>query len=140
MSWRLRILTLVLVTSGLLLGGGAAAHAADQTTAAVATAAGGDEEVTGEPWSAPAFPVKCVRTGSSVTCAPVDVDKTVATVCYNSVPLSGGEVSVCSSASSNQEALKNAGKELKYEWGCAQTWDVCAVMEGTAETLSLIHI
>ena len=136
MSWRLRILTLVLVTSGLLLGGGAAAHAADQTTAAVATAAGGDEEVTGEPWSAPAFPVKCVRTGSSVTCAPVDVDKTVATVCYNSVPLSGGEVSVCSSASSNQEALKNAGKELKYEWGCAQTWDVCAVMEGTAETLA----
>ena len=42
----------------------------------------------------------------------------------------------CSSASSNQAALRQAGKELKYEWGCGQTWDVCAVMEGTAETLA----
>ncbi|MCG7415199.1 hypothetical protein MHK74_11595 [Microbacterium aurum] len=136
MTWRLRILTLVLVTSGLLLGGGAAAYAADSPAAAPVPAAAGDGAVTGQQWSAPAQPVKCIRAGGNVSCTPLDSDKTVQTVCYNTVPLGGDFVSVCSSADSNQESLRNVGKELKYEWGCAQTWDVCATMEGTAETLA----
>lgn len=136
MRWLLRLVALVVTTGALLAGGSSAAFAAEPTVSSRAAATASGEEVTGQPWSAPAQPVACTLVASTVSCVPVDNADTVPSGCFKRVQLGAGEVTVCSTAKSNQEALKKAGAELKYEWGCQATWDVCATMEGLSESMA----
>lgn len=122
-------------------GGAVAAEPVTLSQASVVAAATDDGPVEGESWSAPAVPVSCIRTGITVTCMPLDSASTVVMSCYLGVPLGTERVTVCASSKDSQSALEGkSDKKLDYQWGCAQTWDLCGSLESAAEAMSVQSI
>ncbi|WP_336624987.1 MULTISPECIES: hypothetical protein [unclassified Microbacterium] len=123
-----------------LTGAGAAVavEPAPASQAPVVTASAADGPVEGESWSAPTVAANCSRTGNTVTCTPADSASTVVMSCYLGVPLGTERVTVCASSKEAQTALERKGvPKLDYQWGCAQTWDLCGSLESAAEAMSV---
>ena len=131
-------LAVVLSFTGAGAATAATSPAPAHVSSAAAAAAAEDGTVEGETWSSPAVPVKCTRSGGTVTCTPESSSSSVAMTCYLGVPLGGETVTVCSSSKESQSQLNAASQtKLDYQWGCAQTWDACGLMESAAEAMAV---
>jgi hypothetical protein len=112
------------------------AHAAApaSTAAAVQTAA----PVTGQTWSAPAFPVTCMMEADQVSCTPDSATDIKAQRCYIGVLVSGTDATVCTTYEGHQRQLKDAGgKELTVDYGCSVGDLVCITFENAGRGMAL---
>lgn len=107
------VLAVVLSFTGAGAATAATSPAPTHVASATAAAAAEDGTVEGETWSSPAVPVKCTRSGGTVSCTPESSSSSVAMTCYLDVPLGGETVTVCSSSKESQTAL---------ERGRARSW------------------
>lgn len=95
-------------------------------------------EVTGEPWSAPDYPVKCDQTANQVSCVPTSTADAVAQKCFLRVVLSGGDrVTICTTYDGHTGAIQAAGgKEGIVEYGCSLGDVVCLTFENAGRGMA----
>lgn len=132
----LRLLTATLLTAALL-GLAAPASAAEPVTAykGVPTAV---QQVTGEPWSAPAFPVDCTVAEGQVSCTPKDPADVTAQQCFASVIVNGTRGVVCTTYAGHVEAIQAAGgTPLLVQYGCSLGDLVCVTFENAGRGMAL---
>lgn len=121
----------------LLIAGAASAQAAERVDAAPAMVPAA-AEVTGEPWSAPDYPVTCERTANQVSCVPTSTADATAQRCFLRVVLSDGDsVTVCTSYEGHSGAIQAAGgKEGIVEYGCSLGDAVCLTFENAGRGMA----
>lgn len=127
---------------GALLAGAAVmgiaepAHATDETKPSmrVVTAT----PVTGQTWSAPAFPVTCSRETDQVSCTPENAADIKAQRCFTGVLVAGENAMVCTTYEGHQQQLKDAGgKELTVGYDCSVGDLVCVSFENAGRGMAL---
>lgn len=130
-----RVIRLGIVAGiALVLASGTAAHATT-TDAAVSVPMAG---VSGEPWSAPAFPVDCQSAADQVTCTPTDPTKVTEQQCFLSVNVAGSKSTVCTTYEGHVQALQNdGGKALTVKYGCSIGDAVCVTFENAGRGMAL---
>ncbi|MGX5770340.1 hypothetical protein ACWKWN_06260 [Microbacterium trichothecenolyticum] len=124
------------LTTGLaiVLGSGTAADAAMVKIAAPVSMA----TVTGEPWSAPTFPVDCQTASGQVTCTPIDPTKVTAQQCFMGVSLAGQKATVCTTYEAHIQAIQaDGGKALTVKYGCSLGDAVCLTFENAGRGMAL---
>ena len=126
---------------GLSIGLSAQAPATAVTPAAstVASAATGTTvAVTGQPWSAPAFPVDCVTSERQVSCTPQNAADIKPQQCFINVMLSGARSTVCTTYAGHASALQGAGGQLlTVEYGCSLGDLVCITFENAGRGMAM---
>ena len=125
-----------LALAGTLLLSGAPASATEPGAGVVPTEA--STTVTGEPWSAPGFPVTCVSAGGQVSCTPDDPTLVKPQQCYLGVLYVGERATVCTTYEGHAEALRGAGGKLVLvEYGCSVGDLVCITFENAGRGMAL---
>lgn len=122
----------------LLMAVAPSAQAADRMNPAISKSPAA-AEVAGEPWSAPAYPVRCEASENQVSCVPTSTGDAVAQKCFLRVVLSGGaRVTVCSTYEGNTGAIQAAGgKEAIVEYGCSLADVVCLTFENAGRGMAI---
>ncbi len=122
------------IVLGLLLGFGVAAPAtADDTSAAPA-----GDTVTGQSWSAPAYPVTCLTSGGQVSCTPTDATQTSPQKCFLWVLLDGVGTTVCTTFDGHSDSLKaSGGTEALVAYGCSLGDVACLTFENAGRGMAL---
>lgn len=94
--------------------------------------------VSGEPWSAPAYPVDCQTANGQVSCTPSDPNSVTAQQCFTGVVASGGNTTVCTTYEGHTKAIQNAGgRALLVNYGCSLGDVVCATFENAGRGMAL---
>lgn len=123
-------LTLVLGT----VGPAVAADRAEQLRA-IDDATGA---VSGQSWSAPAFPVDCFTADAQITCTPQNPSDTKAQQCFIKVLVAGKGTTLCTTYESHIDAVKAAGgRPLLVEYGCSLGDVVCLSFENAGRGMAL---
>ena len=118
----------------LAISSGTAAHATPVDSAAPVAM----DAVTGEPWSAPAFPVDCQSASGQVSCTPTDPAEVTAQQCFMAVLYQGGSTTVCTTFEGHTQALQNAGgTPLTVKYGCSLGDAVCLTFENAGRGMAL---
>lgn len=125
---------------GCLIGIGLAVGALAPASAAEAPrqAAGNTTVVSDEPWSSPAYPVACLRSGSQVSCTPTDPTDVKPQQCFISVNIAETRATVCTTFEGHISAIKTSGgKPLLVEYGCSLGDVVCVSFENAGRGLAI---
>jgi len=131
------LLAAVALSALLAVAPATAASASDTTRSAVATAAAA-APVTGEPWSAPAYPVDCVGVDGQITCTPQSTADVKAQQCFTNVLVNGSRATVCTTDEAHIPAIKtDGGTPLLVEYGCSVGDVVCVTFENAGRGLAL---
>lgn len=94
--------------------------------------------VSGEPWSAPAYPVDCQRASGQVACTPTDTYKVTAQQCFIGVSLEGAKATVCTTYEGHVQAIQSdGGKALDVKYGCSLGDAVCMTFENAGRGMAL---
>ncbi|KAF2418106.1 hypothetical protein [Microbacterium sp. B35-30] len=118
----------------LVLGSGTAAHATTTDAAAVVPMA----SVSGEPWSAPAYPVDCQSASEQVTCTPADPNSVTAQQCFIGVNITGKKNTVCTTFDGHVQAIQaDGGRALEVKYGCSIGDAVCVTFENAGRGMAL---
>jgi hypothetical protein len=118
----------------LALGAGSAAQATTSDAGIPARMA----VVSGEPWSAPAYPVECTTASGQVTCTPTDPAAVTPQECYMGVLYAGETATVCTTFEGHSQALQSAGgTPLLVKYGCSLGDVVCATFENAGRGMAL---
>ena len=129
------------VAVGAVLGLAALAPASASTTSQESVATGRAvpmAEVSGEPWSAPTYPVECQSSGAQVTCTPTDPAVVTAQKCFMDVLFEGQSATVCTTFEGHTKALQSAGgTELLVKYGCSLGDVVCVTFENAGRGMAL---
>ena len=108
------------------------------TASAATVAAPSRDQITGQPWSAPAYPVTCFESGGQVSCTPTDAAQTTPQKCYLWVLLGGQSTTVCTTFDGHTEAIKTAGgTEALVAYGCSLGDVVCLTFENAGRGMAL---
>jgi hypothetical protein len=119
----------------LVVGGPATAYEGGSRHAAIAPTA---ISVTGELWSAPAYPVTCSQSEAQITCTPDDPAQIKPQQCFLSVFVEGARATLCTTYEEHIPAVKAAGgKALLVEYGCSLGDLVCVGFENAGRGLAL---
>ena len=110
MSRLLAVLIGIGVALGLVFV--AAPAAASETTAVDRRPSATSTPVTGEAWSAPAYPVTCVESGGQVSCTPDNPSLVKPQQCFLGVFYAGSQATVCTTYEEHAEAIRSAGGKL----------------------------
>lgn len=132
LRWALR---LGLATGlAIVLGSGAAAHAnTADTTAPVQM-----DAVSGEPWSAPTFPVNCQSASAQVTCTPTNPQEISTQQCFMGVSMDGERATVCTTYERHAQAIQaDGGTPLVVKYGCSLGDLVCGTFENAGRGMAL---
>lgn len=133
--WRTLAAGLVL---GVFLAFGALAPASATQTDAAAVRPAESSSVTGQPWSAPAYPVTCLSAGGQVSCTPDDPALVKPQQCFLGVLVSGSRVTVCSTFEGHGEAITSSGgKLITVAYGCSVGDVVCITFENAGRGMAL---
>lgn len=112
------------------------ASAAQMDAAAPRPAAA--SEITGQPWSAPAYPVKCLGSGGQVSCTPDDPSLVKPQQCFLGVLVNGARATVCTTYEGHVEAIKSSGgKIITVAYGCSIGDVVCITFENAGRGMAL---
>lgn len=123
--------------TAIVLGLLAALGAPVAASAATVSAAPSDQ-VAGQSWSAPAYPVTCLESGGQVSCTPTDAAQTTPQKCYLWVLLGGKSTTVCTTFDGHTEAIKAAGgTEALVAYGCSLGDVVCLTFENAGRGMAL---
>ncbi len=123
---------------GLFLAFGALAPASATQTDAVTARPAASSTVTGQPWSAPAYPVTCLSAGGQVSCTPDDPALVKPQQCFLGVLISGSRVTVCTTFEGHGEAIKSSGgKLITVAYGCSIGDVVCITFENAGRGMAL---
>lgn len=118
----------------LVLGSGTAAHATVTDAAGPVPMAA----VSGEPWSAPAYPVDCQGAADQVTCTPTDPNSVTAQQCFIGVNISGEKTTVCTTFDGHVQAIQtDGGRALEVKYGCSIGDAVCVTFENAGRGMAL---
>ncbi|WP_442574877.1 hypothetical protein ACSBPH_13730 [Microbacterium sp. F51-2R] len=118
----------------LALGSGTAAHATMTDAAAPMPMAA----VSGEPWSAPAYPVDCQGAVDQVTCTPTDPNSVTAQQCFIGVNVAGEKNTVCTTFDEHAQAIQaDGGRALEVKYGCSIGDAVCVTFENAGRGMAL---
>ncbi|WP_137845432.1 hypothetical protein [Microbacterium sp. 2FI] len=122
---------------GLAVSALAPAHAASPAhETRVVTAV--SSPVTGEPWSAPAFPVDCFHAAGQVTCTPESTADIKPQQCFINVYFDGSKATICTTYEGHVSAIKTSGgKPLLVEYGCSIGDVVCVTFENAGRGMAL---
>ncbi len=123
--------------AGLVIGvqAPAFADAGNQSRAQVDTAA---TAVTGESWSAPAFPVDCNAASDQITCTPTNPAEVDAQTCYLWVLYQGDKATVCTTYEGHADAIKLAGgSPALVEYGCSIGDVACITFENAGRGMAM---
>ncbi|WP_374976664.1 hypothetical protein ACEYYH_02205 [Microbacterium trichothecenolyticum] len=94
--------------------------------------------VTGESWSAPAFPVDCQSAGGQVSCTPTDPGEVTEQQCFMGVLYQGVSTTVCTTFDGHAQALQSAGgTPLLVKYGCSLGDAVCLTFENAGRGMAL---
>lgn len=94
--------------------------------------------VSGEPWSAPAYPVDCRSSDGQVTCTPTDPSKVTEQQCFLGVNLAGAKATVCTTYEGHEQAIQaDGGKALAVKYGCSLGDAVCLTFENAGRGLAV---
>lgn len=134
---RARALATGLALAAILLLSAAPASATEPPKTAARPAAA-SSPVTGEAWSAPAFPVTCVESGGQVSCTPDDPSLVKPQQCFLGVLYAGSRATVCTTYEGHAEAIKGAGGKLVLvDYGCSIGDLVCITFENAGRGMAL---
>jgi len=124
----------IVVGLALAFGSGTAAHA--MTTDAVTPVP--MAAISGEPWSAPAYPVDCQSAGRQVSCTPDDPGKVTAQQCFMGVSMGGQSATVCTTYEGHVQAIQSdGGRALLVKYGCSLGDAVCITFENAGRGMAL---
>jgi hypothetical protein len=124
----------IAVGIALVLGSGSAAQATTTDTGIPVPMAA----VSGEPWSAPAYPVDCQSASGQVTCTPTDPGKVTAQQCFMAVSMAGQSATVCTTYEGHVPAIQaDGGRPLLVKYGCSLGDVVCATFENAGRGMAL---
>ena len=136
MSRLLAVLIGIGVALGLVFV--AAPAAASETTAVDRRPSATSTPVTGEAWSAPAYPVTCVESGGQVSCTPDNPSLVKPQQCFLGVFYAGSRATVCTTYEEHAEAIRSAGGKLVLvEYGCSLGDVVCLTFENAGRGMAL---
>jgi hypothetical protein len=122
------------VAIALVLGSGSAAQATTTDAGIPVPMAA----VSGEPWSAPAYPVDCQSAAGQVTCTPTDAHKVTAQQCFIGVSLAGAKATVCTTYEGHVQSIQaDGGKALEVKYGCSLGDAVCLTFENAGRGMAL---
>ncbi len=122
------------VGTALALGSGNAAHA----TVTDASAPMPMAAISGEPWSAPAYPVDCQGAVDQVTCTPTDPNSVTAQQCFIGVNIAGEKNTVCTTFEGHARAIQaDGGRALEVKYGCSIGDAVCVTFENAGRGMAL---
>lgn len=94
--------------------------------------------MSGEPWSAPAYPVDCNREGNLVSCTPEDPSFVVAQQCYLGVVTASGTALVCTTFEDHRALIEaRGGKPTLVDYGCSFGDLACAAFEGAGRGMAI---
>ncbi len=94
--------------------------------------------VSGQPWSAPAYPVACQEADEQVTCTPTDPALVKPQQCFINVLLHGDRVTVCTTFEGHTTAIRTSGgKPLEVSYGCSLGDVVCVTFENAGRGMAL---
>ena len=123
---------------GLALAIGALSPASAAQTDAAAPRPAAASEITGQPWSAPAYPVKCLGSGGQVSCTPDDPSLVKPQQCFLGVLINGARATVCTTYEGHVEAIKSSGgKIITVAYGCSIGDVVCITFENAGRGMAL---
>lgn len=123
---------------GLALTALAPASAASAASVDPAPTAASATPVTGEPWSAPAYPVDCYRVDTQITCTPQNTADIKPQQCFINVLVDGTKATVCTTDEAHVTAIKTSGgKPLLVEYGCSLGDVVCVTFENAGRGMAL---
>lgn len=115
-----------------------AASAASAAAVGSAQAFGKATPITGQPWSAPAYPVDCYRVDAQITCTPQNTADIKPQQCFISVFVDGAKATVCTTDEAHISAIKTSGgKPLLVEYGCSIGDVVCVTFENAGRGMAL---
>lgn len=135
---RHRQLTIAALIGLLLTVAPATAASATAPHEAAEAAVSGATPVTGEPWSAPAYPVDCVGIDQQITCTPQNTADVKAQQCFTNVLVDGTRSTVCTTDEAHIPAIKaDGGTPLLVEYGCSVGDVVCVTFENAGRGLAL---
>lgn len=120
---------------GLMAGIGAptASHAAEPAAPHASAV-----DVTGQSWSAPAFPVVCRETSDQITCRPENPADVKALSCFLGVIVDGAKTTVCTTYEGHAQAIRSAGGKLAtVAYGCSLGDVVCVTFENAGRGMAL---
>ena len=118
----------------IVLGSGTAAQASPVESWAPVSM----NTVTGESWSAPAFPVDCQSAGGQVSCIPSDPGEVTEQQCFMGVLYQGVSTTVCTTFDGHAQALQSAGgTPLVVKYGCSLGDAVCLTFENAGRGMAL---
>ncbi|WES65977.1 hypothetical protein P0L94_07860 [Microbacter sp. GSS18] len=119
--------------SGWAPSASAAVQAAAGTAAPRAAAAA----VTGEPWSAPAYPVDCRSAGGQITCTPTAASDITAQTCFLNVLVNGERSTVCTTFEDHEATIQgDGGTPVIVEYGCSLGDVVCVTFENAGRGMA----
>lgn len=96
------------------------------------------EDISGTPWSSPAYPVGCRTSSGQVTCTPADSTKVTAQRCFIGVIAGGTSTTVCTTYEGHVGAIQSSGgRELLVKYGCSLGDVVCLTFENAGRGLAL---
>ncbi|MGN6221660.1 MAG: hypothetical protein ACTHNQ_19340 [Microbacterium sp.] len=94
--------------------------------------------VSGEPWSAPAYPVDCYEVDRQVTCTPQNTADIKPQQCFINVFVAGTKATVCTTYEDHVSAIKTSGgKPLLVEYGCSLGDVVCLTFENAGRAMAM---
>lgn len=131
------IMTGALLGVALTFGALSPAIAAETThvPAALTTAM---RAVSGEPWSAPTYPVDCKSVNGQVSCTPDDPSNVTTQQCFMDVLYQGSGTTICTTYDKHVPAIQNAGgTPLLVKYGCSLGDMVCGTFENAGRGMAL---
>ncbi|BDZ39331.1 hypothetical protein [Microbacterium suwonense] len=94
--------------------------------------------VNGESWSAPAYPVTCNEASGQVSCTPTNPSDVKPQACFAKVLMRGATVTVCTTYDGHHAAIVSAGGvPLLVDYGCSFGDAVCATFENAGRGMAL---
>lgn len=133
------ILLGALVVLCVLTPASAATRPASPTAAAAAVQPRTQiDSVTGESWSAPAYPVTCDQASGQVSCIPANPKDVKPQQCFLGVFMNGADTTVCTTYEGHVDAIQAAGgRPLLVEYGCSFGDVVCGTFENAGRGMAL---
>jgi hypothetical protein len=130
------LLPAAVLAGAAVLGSGAPAAAEAAPGAVVRPMA--EVPVTGEAWSAPAFPVDCLVASLQISCTPQDPGDVRAQQCFIGVPYQGGNAMVCTTYEGHHQALRaSGGSAVLVQYGCSIGDLVCLSFENFGRGMAI---
>lgn len=123
---------------GVGLAFGALAPASATSPVMAAADSSDDRSVTGQSWSAPAYPVDCREAEGQVTCTPTNAADIKPQKCYLWVLYDGHDVTVCTTYEGHGQALQAAGgSPALVKYGCSVGDVVCVTFENAGTGMAI---